>query len=140
MFGGLAFLLDGKMFCGVIKDNLMARVGPDDYEQAIREPHARPMDFTGRPLTGFVYVGPKGHAEGSRGGRVARAVDPARRRVCGVAPREEAKGAREEARAEIADPWNHGVRGLLDATCRARLKSCVMGRQGGGVALAGAVW
>ena len=63
MFGGLAFLLDGKMFCGVIKDNLMARVGPDDYEQAIREPHARPMDFTGRPLTGFVYVGPKGHAE-----------------------------------------------------------------------------
>jgi TfoX/Sxy family transcriptional regulator of competence genes len=63
MFGGLAFLLDGKMFCGVIKDNLMARVGLDDYEQAIREPHARPMDFTGRPLKGFVYVGPKGHAE-----------------------------------------------------------------------------
>lgn len=65
MFGGLAFLLDGKMFCGVINNDLMVRVGPDDYEKAVREPHARPMDFTGRPLTGFLYVGPKGHADGA---------------------------------------------------------------------------
>ena len=61
MFGGLAFLLNGHMFCGVNKNNLMVRVGPERYDEALDEPHARPMDFTGRPLTGFVYVGPGGH-------------------------------------------------------------------------------
>ena len=60
MFGGIAFLLDGKMFCGVTDRNLMVRVGPDAYEAALARPHARPMDFTGRPLTGFVFVGPSG--------------------------------------------------------------------------------
>lgn len=60
MFGGLAFLLDGKMFVGVTERDLMARVGPDAYEAALERPHVRPMDFTGRPLTGFVFVGPAG--------------------------------------------------------------------------------
>jgi TfoX/Sxy family transcriptional regulator of competence genes len=59
MFGGLAFLLDGKMFIGVTHD-LMVRVGPTAYEAALARPHVRPMDFTGRPLTGYVYVGPPG--------------------------------------------------------------------------------
>ena len=58
MFGGLAFMLNGNMCCGVEKENLMVRVGPERYEAALAKPHARPMDFTGRPLTGFVYVGP----------------------------------------------------------------------------------
>ncbi len=56
MFGGVAFMLGGNMCCGVIEDNLVVRVGPDAYETVLREPHARPMDFTGRPLEGFVYV------------------------------------------------------------------------------------
>lgn len=56
MFGGLAFLIDGKMFCGIVKDDLMVRVGPDSYEQALTKPHARPMDFTGRPMNGYVFV------------------------------------------------------------------------------------
>jgi TfoX/Sxy family transcriptional regulator of competence genes len=60
MFGGLAFLLDGKMFVGVTGAELMVRVGPAAYEGALAQPHARPMDFTGRPLTGFIYVGAAG--------------------------------------------------------------------------------
>jgi TfoX/Sxy family transcriptional regulator of competence genes len=61
MFGGISFLLRGNMCCGVVRDDLVVRVGPEQYEQAVMEPHARPMDFTGRPLKGLVYVGPAGH-------------------------------------------------------------------------------
>jgi TfoX/Sxy family transcriptional regulator of competence genes len=60
MFGGLAFLLDGKMFCGIVDRDLMVRVGPTAYEDALARPHTRPMDFTGRPLTGYVYVSAAG--------------------------------------------------------------------------------
>src|SRR5271167_1304927 len=56
MFGGVAFLLDGKMFCGIVKEDLMVRVGPEAHEKALGEPHVRPMDFTGRPMKGYVYV------------------------------------------------------------------------------------
>jgi len=62
MFGGLAFMLSGNMCCGVIGEELMARVGPDQYESALQLPHARNMDFTGKPLKGFVYVGYQGIA------------------------------------------------------------------------------
>jgi TfoX/Sxy family transcriptional regulator of competence genes len=60
MFGGIAFMLGGNMCCGVIEDNLVVRVGPDAYETVLCEPHARPMDFTGRPLKGFIYVDREG--------------------------------------------------------------------------------
>ena len=60
MFGGVAFMLAGNMCCGVIEDNLVVRVGPDAYERALCAPHARPMDFTGRPLHGFIYVDREG--------------------------------------------------------------------------------
>lgn len=63
MFGGLAFMLDGNMVCGVLDDSLMARVGPDAYQEALEEPHAREMDFTGRPMKGLVFVDPAGIAE-----------------------------------------------------------------------------
>ena len=62
MFGGLAFLLRGKMFLGVLGRDLMVRVGPEVYERALAQPHVRPMDFTGRPMKGYVFVGPKGCA------------------------------------------------------------------------------
>lgn len=62
MFGGLAFMVNGHMCCGVEKANLMVRVGPSEYETALANPHARPMDFTGRPLRGFVYVAAEGYA------------------------------------------------------------------------------
>ena len=61
MFGGISFILKGNMCCGVIEDRLVVRVGPAAYEAALQEPHARPMDFTGRPLSGFVYVEPAGY-------------------------------------------------------------------------------
>lgn len=60
MFGGLCFLVGGNMACGIIKRELMVRVGPDGYEDALAQPHARPMDFTGTPLRGMVYVGTRG--------------------------------------------------------------------------------
>ena len=61
MFGGLAFLLGGRMCCGVLNDDLVIRVTSGDYGKALAERHARPMDFTGRPLRGFIYVGPGGY-------------------------------------------------------------------------------
>ena len=62
MFGGLAFMVQGHMCCGVNGDELMVRVDPDGYEEALAQPHAREMDFTGRALKGFVYVAPVGFA------------------------------------------------------------------------------
>ena len=61
MFGGLCFMLRGNMCCGIVKDDMMVRVGPDQYERLLAEPYARPMDFTGRSLKGLVYVGPGGY-------------------------------------------------------------------------------
>ena len=60
MFGGLCFMLNGNMCCGVTGNDLMLRVGPDRYADAIARDHAREMDFTGKSLKGFVYVGPEG--------------------------------------------------------------------------------
>ncbi len=60
MFGGLAFMVDGHMAVGVLRDTLMARVGADAYERALKRPHARAMDFTGRPMNGYVFVDPPG--------------------------------------------------------------------------------
>jgi TfoX/Sxy family transcriptional regulator of competence genes len=61
MFGGIAFMVSGNMCCGVVNDTLMARAGPDQYEAALKKAHARKMDFTGKPLKGFVYVAPEGY-------------------------------------------------------------------------------
>jgi TfoX/Sxy family transcriptional regulator of competence genes len=60
MFGGLAFLHRGNMFCGVVKHDLMVRVGSSEYETALARAHVHEMDFTGRPLKGMVYVRPPG--------------------------------------------------------------------------------
>jgi len=57
MFGDISLMLKGNMCYGVIKNNLVVRVGPERYEKALAERHVRPMDFTGRPLRGFVFVG-----------------------------------------------------------------------------------
>lgn len=61
MFGGIAFLVKGHMSVGIVQDKLMVRVGPEVYERVLRERHARKMDFTGRPMKGFVYVVPSGY-------------------------------------------------------------------------------
>ena len=50
----------GACIAGFLNDNLVARVGPERYAAALSRPHVRPMDFIGRPLSGFVYVDPRG--------------------------------------------------------------------------------
>ncbi len=60
MFGGLCFIVSGAMCCGLTKTDFMVRVGAAHYDEALTQPHARPMDFTGRPLKGMVYVAPEG--------------------------------------------------------------------------------
>ncbi len=60
MFGGLAYLSHRKMFAGILRDDLVVRVGPEGNDAALKEPHTRPMDFTGRPMKGYIDVGPNG--------------------------------------------------------------------------------
>lgn len=63
MFGGLAFLLHGNMCCGVLQDQLVLRLGAEGVSDALREPHTRLMDFTGKPMKTMVYVAPLGFAD-----------------------------------------------------------------------------
>src|SRR5918995_4683218 len=65
MFGGLTFMVSGRMCCGVNRDELIVRLDPEREEKALARPHARPMDFAGRPMRGFVTVRPEG-LEGDR--------------------------------------------------------------------------
>jgi len=60
MFGGIAFMVNGNMCCGVGKDTLMLRVGAENYESLLSQPHAREMDFTRKPMKGMIYVDPEG--------------------------------------------------------------------------------
>jgi hypothetical protein len=69
MFGGLCFLLKGHMCAGITGSTLMLRVGPARYADALARPHAREMDFTGRPLKGMIYVDPPGIAGAAALGR-----------------------------------------------------------------------
>ncbi len=63
MFGGLAFMLHGHMVVGVLGSTLMARVGAERHADALAMTHVRAMDFTGRPMKGYVYVDPPGLAD-----------------------------------------------------------------------------
>jgi TfoX/Sxy family transcriptional regulator of competence genes len=62
MVGGLSFLVNGHMCCGITGMALMVRVGAESREQALREPHVRPMVFAGRALSGFIRIEPEGYA------------------------------------------------------------------------------
>ena len=62
MFGGLCFTLRGNMVCGIVGDTLMLRLNETLADEALRKPHVRPMDFTGRPMRNMVYVDPPGSA------------------------------------------------------------------------------
>jgi TfoX/Sxy family transcriptional regulator of competence genes len=95
MFGGLAFLHDGKMFCGIAGDDLMLRLGPEGAEEALRRPHVREMDFTGRPLTGYVYLAREGWTEP---GALEPWIDRAKRFVATI----EATPKRRPRRSEVA--------------------------------------
>jgi len=60
MMGGLTFMVNDKMCLGILNDDLMARIDPKVYESALEKTGCREMDFTGRPMKGFVFVGPEG--------------------------------------------------------------------------------
>ena len=60
MMGGLAFMVDSKMCVGVVKNKMMARIDPDIYDDAITKEGCRPMDFTGRPMKGWIFLEPEG--------------------------------------------------------------------------------
>ncbi len=62
MFGGVGFLVNGNMACGVHKNNLIVRVGASDYDAALVRPHTHVFDMTGRPMTSWVMVLPEGCA------------------------------------------------------------------------------
>jgi TfoX/Sxy family transcriptional regulator of competence genes len=74
--GGLSFLVNGNMCCGVQGQALMVRVGPDGREQALAEPHVQPMLLAGRALSGFITVEPAGFAaDDALAGWVRRGLD-----------------------------------------------------------------
>lgn len=62
MFGGLCLMVHGNMFAGIVGDELMLRVGKERCGELLAQPAARPMDFTGRPMDGYLYVSPDGLA------------------------------------------------------------------------------
>lgn len=62
MFGGVGYILNGNMACGVHKDYLIVRVGPAQYEDALNQPHTREFDMTGRPMKGWIMVAAEGCA------------------------------------------------------------------------------
>ena len=75
MFGCICFFLNGNALAGVWKDRLIARLGPDEGEAALREPHVRAFDITGRPMRNWVAVEREGVAdEGQLKDWIQRAV------------------------------------------------------------------
>jgi TfoX/Sxy family transcriptional regulator of competence genes len=60
MFGGICYMVDGKMCVGVVKDEMMCRIDPDIYEEALKKRGCREMDFAGKPMEGYVYVSAEG--------------------------------------------------------------------------------
>jgi TfoX/Sxy family transcriptional regulator of competence genes len=94
MFGGLALLLHGNMFIGILGSDLMVRVGKDAHDECLNQPGARPMDFTGKPMKGYLFVGPPATS-------TAAAIKPWVDRtiaLVGTLPKKAAKAAKPKAK------------------------------------------
>lgn len=61
MFGGVGFMIEGNIACGVLNDELIVRVGADQYKKSLKEKHTKVFDFTGRAMTGWIMVLPTGY-------------------------------------------------------------------------------
>ena len=83
MFGGLTFMIGGYMCCGVNGNELIVRLDPEREDEALARPHARPMDFTGRPMRGFITVRP----DGLKGSRLSRWVQEAVAQAASLPPK-----------------------------------------------------
>jgi TfoX/Sxy family transcriptional regulator of competence genes len=82
MFGGLTFMIGGHMCCGVNGNELIVRLDPEREDEALARPHARPMDFTGRPMSGFTV-----QPDGLKGSRLSRWVQEAVARAESLPPK-----------------------------------------------------
>jgi hypothetical protein len=90
-------MLRGHMCCGILKDELLLRLGPDRADAALRQPNVRPMDFTGRPMAGYVIVAATGLVDDERlAGWVEQALD-----YTASLPPKAPKAARPRPRATI---------------------------------------
>jgi TfoX/Sxy family transcriptional regulator of competence genes len=106
MFGGLAFLFDGKMCCGILQEDLVARLSHERCAEALKQDHVRPMDFTGKPMKGYVYVGPEGYRDsGSLKRWVAATVD-----FVSTLPRKARKPRKKAARVARKSKSKAGAR------------------------------
>ena len=83
MFGGIGFLLHGNMACGILKDDLIVRVGPEKYQELLKLPGTRVFDITGRMMTGWIMVAAKGYRSAAnlaawveRGAAFALSLEP----------------------------------------------------------------
>jgi TfoX/Sxy family transcriptional regulator of competence genes len=75
MFGGVGFLFNGNLLVGVWKDSLIVRLGQDEGDEALKEPHVKEFDITGRPMKGWVLVEPGGvQADDQLNGWIQRAL------------------------------------------------------------------
>jgi TfoX/Sxy family transcriptional regulator of competence genes len=75
MFGGVGYLLNGNMLVGVWKDSLIVRLGPDNYDDALLEPHVREFNITGKAMKGWVLIQPEGvEDDGQLKGWIERAL------------------------------------------------------------------
>jgi hypothetical protein len=88
MFGGIAFMSHGRMFVGVAGHALMARIGSARYDETLAEAHVRPMDFTGKPMKGYVFVDPPGLAADAD---LQRWIDGCAAFVAGLPPKDSPK-------------------------------------------------
>jgi TfoX/Sxy family transcriptional regulator of competence genes len=76
MFGGIGFMINGNMGCGVMKDELLVRVDPDEFGKLVKEPGARPLEMMkGKPSAGFLLIAPAGLAGKKLEKWVVRGVD-----------------------------------------------------------------
>ena len=76
MFGGVTFMVRGQMCCGVLKDDLIVKVGAEGWDALIADPNVRPFDFSGRPMVGMLYVAPPGVAsDEALRGWIQRGID-----------------------------------------------------------------
>jgi TfoX/Sxy family transcriptional regulator of competence genes len=94
MFGGLAYMSQGKMFAGILNSDLVVRVGPEANEAVLKGLHTRPMDFTGKPMKGYIYVSPNGIKTAvqlrkwlTKGQRFVASLPPAKRKVAHRTPK-----------------------------------------------------
>ncbi|MBV9324238.1 MAG: TfoX/Sxy family protein [Chloroflexi bacterium] len=88
MFGGVTFMVSGQMCCGVLKDDLVVKTGPEGFDQLVAQPHVRPFDFSGRPMVGMVYVASAGVASDAQlRGWIQRGLDFVQQNPKTTAPR-----------------------------------------------------